>query len=404
MTHQLGPSSHHPLHGLRVVDLGEGAAASYCARLFADAGADVQKIEPPEGDPCRFEGPHVSSAAAPESSAWFTYLNRGKRSIVLDLSLPEDCERVKEMLSDADVLVHSSARLVDSLAWATPAHLLESYSSLVTVSVTPFGEKGPYAALPGDELIVSSLGGLLGASPGFPDYVLDPVSEPPLRADAHIAGLVGGAMGAIGGLMALSTRDKTGLGDYVEVSLQECVAALIGWNLSVYAYGGAIVGRHQVPARQAPNHYLPCADGWVALVAFMERHWTSLVELMGNPDWASSPEFATGVDRGANWQALEPLLVEWLVQQPAANLFKGAQERGIPTCPALSIEEAIGNEQARARDYFVPTGIEGDERGRLPGDPLVIDGQRRRSASSAPALGEGTGNRAGLAMESPRGL
>ena len=391
MASQPTPSAHFPLRGLRVVDLGEGAAAPYCARLLADAGADVVKVERPEGDPSRREGPFATRAGESESSAWFAYLNRAKRSIVLDLSQAEGRERLLELLFEADVMVHGSPRLEDDLAGITPERLLEAYPRLVTISVTPFGETGPYAALPADELIVTSMAGLLGATPGFPDFVLDAEAEPPLRVNASIAELIGGAVGAIGGLMALSARDATGLGDYVEVSLQEAVAALMGWNLSVYEYGGAIVGRHQVAARQAPNHYMPCADGWIALVAFMERHWRSLVELMGNPEWASRAEFATGPDRGASWETLEPLLIEWLIEQPAQEFFQAAQQAGIPSCPALSVAEAIDNEQTHARGYLVPASLDGDERGRLPGDPFVIDGQRRPATKSAPALGEHTG-------------
>ncbi len=189
--------------------------------------------------------------------------------------------------------------------------------------------------------------------------------------------------------MALSARDVTGCGDYVEVSLHESVAALLGWNLAVTEYGGTAVGRYRAPARQAPNHYLPCADGWVALVAFIERHWSGLVELMGNPDWAARPEFATGPERGLNWDLLEPLLLDWLIEQPSQTFFEAVQSRGIPSCPALSLSQAIASDQAVARDYLVPISPDA-ERGSLPGDPFVIDGRRRKAEGAIPELGEHT--------------
>ena len=250
MTSGSTPSSHHPLSGLRVVEVAEGVAGPYCARLLADAGADVVKIEPPNGDPARREPPFASPADSPDASALFAYLNRGKRSAVMDAGSAQDRAALRELLSTADVLVHDFPDPSKSLAGMNPDRLLEEFPRLVTVSLTPFGESGPYANLLADDLILAGMGGLLAASPGFPDHVISE-NEPPLRANAHIAELIGGAFGAIGGLVALSARDVTGCGDYVEVSLHESVAALLGWNLAVTEYGGvAVAGTGRPPARR----------------------------------------------------------------------------------------------------------------------------------------------------------
>lgn len=388
MTSGPAPSSHYPLSGLRVVEIAEGAAGPYCARLLGDAGADVVKVEGPNGDPARREPPFFGTSDSPPESALFAYLNRGKRSAVVDEQSARARAALRELISTADVLVHDSPATSKSLADMNPERLLEDFPQLVTVSLTPFGESGPYANLLADDLVLAGMGGLLAVSPGFPDHVISE-NEPPLRANAHIAELIGGAFGAIGGLVALSARDVTGTGDYVEVSLHESVAALLGWNLAVTEYGGAAVGRYRAPARQAPNHYLPLADGWVALVAFIERHWNGLVELMGNPDWAERPEFATGPERGLNWDLLEPLLLDWLIEQPSQSFFEAAQSRGIPSCPALSLSEAIASDQVVARDYLVPISPDAS-RGSLPGDPFVIAGRRRKAGGAAPGLGEHT--------------
>ena len=387
MTSGPAPSSHSPLSGLRVVETAQGVAGPYCARLFGDAGANVVKIEPPSGDPTRREPPFIGKDS-PSESALFAYLNRGKRSAVVDEQSARARAALRELISTADVLVHDSPHPSKSLVGMNPERLLEDFPQLVTVSLTPFGESGPYSNLLADDLILAGMGGLLAVSPGFPDHVISE-NEPPLRANAHIAELIGGAFGAIGGLVALTARDVTGAGDYVEVSLHESVAALLGWNLAVTEYGGVAVGRFRAPARQAPNHYLPCADGWVALVAFIERHWNGLVELMGNPDWAARPEFATGPERGLNWDLLEPLLLDWLIEQPSQSFFEAAQSRGIPSCPALSLSESIASAQAVARDYLVPISPDLG-RGSLPGDPFVIDGRRRKADGAVPGLGEHT--------------
>ena len=210
MTSGPAPSSHYALSGLRVVEIAEGVAGPYCARLLGDAGAAVVKIEGPNGDPARQRATlHRRVRVA------------GRRRA---LRLPEQREAVgrhgrrkarrdraafRELLSTTDVLVHDSLDPSESLAGMNPEQLLQEFPQLVTVSLTPFGESGPYVSLLADDLVLAGMGGLLAVSPGFPDHVISE-NEPPLRANAHIAELIGGAFGAIGGLVALSARDITG--------------------------------------------------------------------------------------------------------------------------------------------------------------------------------------------------
>ncbi|MFN8558992.1 MAG: CoA transferase, partial [Dehalococcoidia bacterium] len=268
-----GATAHLPLRGLRVLDLGDFIAAPYCARLLADAGADVLKVEPPGGDSARRAGPFPGDRPDPDGGALNAFVNRGKRSVTLDTATDAGRRTLGNLIERADVLVHDFASPAASPLGLDADAMLARYPRLVTASITPFGESGPYRDLRADDLVTMAMSGLAFATPGFPDYAVDPETEPPLRPNAYVAEFVGGLMGAVGATMALINRLTTGLGDYVEVSKQEAVACMLSWDQAMYSYGGNVVGRRQSSAGLGPNNYLPCADGWMVIVAFMDNHW-----------------------------------------------------------------------------------------------------------------------------------
>ena len=379
-----------PLRGLRVLEMGDFIAAPYCARLLADAGAQVVKVEPPKGDSARREGPFPNDVPDPERSALFAFVNRGKRSVVLDSQSAEGRRRILELVDQADIFVHDFPSLEESPLQISRDDVRADHHSLIVTSVTPFGESGPFAHYKGDDLISVSTAGLAYATPGVPDSAPDSEGEPPLRVNAYIGEIAGGAMAAAGTMIAVLRRQMTGQGECLEVSKQEALSCMLIWNQSQYSYGGFVAGRQPIQGRLMPNIYLPCADGWVALVAFLEDHWRSLVGLMGNPEWVESGPFATGTERGENWEELEPLLLSWLVEQPGMELFQRAQAAGVPICHAQTVAEAVENEQVKAREYMVPSGIPGDDRGKLPGSVYSINGRRRPTDTSVPRLGEHT--------------
>ena len=390
MTSKAQANPHFPLRGLRVVEVGDFIAAPFCARLLGDAGAEVVKVEPPDGDSARREGPFLEDVPGPGRSALFAYVNRGKRSVKLDPKSNHGRNLILDLVGQADILIHDFPSLANSPLGVHRDELESGNPSLIITSITPFGESGCNSHYKADDLITVSASGLASATPGLPDHVLDPETEPPLRPNAYIAEFVGGLMGAIGTMFALLGRQLTGYGDCVEVSKQEALAFMLVREIGNYSYGNAVVGRHPFNATLAPNHYMPCADGWVAIPAHYEKHWNSLVSLMGNPDWAKDPHFATAAARGDHWEEMEPLLLSWLLDQPGSELFERAQGVGIPICPSLDMSEALGNAHIRSREYLVPTGITGDDRGELPGDPYRADGERRPTEVLAPLLGQHT--------------
>jgi crotonobetainyl-CoA:carnitine CoA-transferase CaiB-like acyl-CoA transferase len=355
-----------PLKGLRVLDLAADLAGRFCARLLSDAGADVLRLGR-DDDP--------SEVASTSEYVLAYYVDRGK-SVA-----PSTDADVASLLPMTDAIIHDSG--VGRNPWSLDfRQLLGLCPRLVIVSITPFGETGPRAGWLGDDLIAVASGGLAHTTPGMPDFsrVLD--QESPLHPDALIGELMGGLHGAIGAMLAILARQRSGHGEYVEISMQEVVAAIMPWDIMLWTYGGNIVGRRQVRTNLAPNSYLPAAEDWMVLVAFAENHWHALVEMMGSPDWADNELFATAVARGENWEALEPLLTNWLQTQSRWEFLEGAQTRGIPSAPALELPDALENEHSSSRSFLVRTQIEGVGETLLPGDVFVVNGQRREIRSS----------------------
>ena len=351
------------LRGLRVIDLANDVPGRYCARLLGDAGAEVIRVIA--------NGRAERRPALATERALQRYVDRGK--VRAHYSTEADLE---SLFSTADVVVHDS--LYGDSPWTLdfPA-LRDRHSGLISVSITPFGESGPRAGWKSDDLIAVSSGGLAHATPGLPDFSRDLDEEPPLRPDALVGELMSGLHGAVGAMLALFARNQDGRGQHVEVSMQEVVAALMPWDINLWTFGKTIVGRREVRAHLAPNSYLPGTDNWFVIVAFTEAHWQSLLEIMGNPDWADNELFASGIARGENSDALEPLLVDWLKTQPPWKFLEEVQKRGVPSTPALELADALENDHIRSRSFLVKTALEGHGERWLPGDVFIMNGRRR---------------------------
>lgn len=365
------------LNGLRVLDLASNIAGSRAAGLLAEAGARVVKIRPPGAN--LLEATPTDAGDPPATGILWDYANRGKETWSLDHQSTVGRGKLLSALSRIDVLVHNmndeeAQKLeldYDRLSAANPR--------LVVVSVTPYGASGPRSAQRADDLVALATSGLMYSTPGFPDFVEDTEKDPPLRPSADLAELITGVVAAAGCLEAVLQRDGTGKGDFVDVSYQEAIASLLAWDYALFNYGGVIAGRVETRAGLSPNAFLPCRDGWVVMVAFNQRHWEALVEMMGHPDWSDSELFATPTDRGENWDALKPLLEMWLAGRDRLEVMNEAQSLGIPTCAVLEADEAFDNEQVRSRKFYVET-----KGGQVPGSALVVNGER----VSIPSSGE----------------
>ena len=377
------------LAGVRVLEYTEMASASFCARLLGDAGADVVKVEPPGGDRHRRHGPFPDGHPDPNWSGMFLYLNANKRGVGLDRQDSRQNVTFSDLLAKADILV-VGGQSDEIVQQGLRREVFEKFNpGLIVCAITPFGLSGPNSAWVGDDLTAVASGGLSFATPGVPDGVEDPAREPPLTANTPLAELMTGVLGAAGCVAALLARQFSGQGCEIDLSLQEGVAAVMPYELAHAAY-------HEPKKRELlgfalmPNVYVPCKDGYVVIMAVLEGHWRSLMEAAGNPDWAELEVFASARERARNWDALEPLLLEWTMSHTGEEIARLAQERGVPCFPAYSVGQMMESSHVTERGFLQEFTSPGGQSFKLPGHPIRMSATPWRSFRPAPRLGQHT--------------
>ena len=269
------------LEGVRVLELGHMVSAAYATKLMADLGADVVKIEEPDGDRARRHGPFPNGIADPEKSGLFLALNTNKRGRTLDLRSTQDRHRLSDLIGWADLLVHNyPAAQAEALGLDYGAFQALN-PRLVMCAVTPFGLTGPYKDYAACELTVAHGGGWAWLSPGGSDRP----DLPPLRAAGQQADFQGGLAAATACLAAYFRALQTGRGEHIDLSVQSYVASFLEHNFVFYTYLGwntSRLGRRL----QDPWKIFACKDGLIFLAVAEEDQWQRLQELMGNPDWS----------------------------------------------------------------------------------------------------------------------
>jgi crotonobetainyl-CoA:carnitine CoA-transferase CaiB-like acyl-CoA transferase len=353
------------LDGMRVIEAGGGAATAYATKLLADLGADVIKVEPPEGDETRRMGPHPGNVPHPEKSGLFLYLNANKRGVTLDLTTEQGRGLLHGLLRDADLLVHSippaemAARGVD---WES-VHALNP--RLVECSISRFGQTGPNRDLKGYELTSSNAGGwatITGAGPEGADL-------PPLKAFGQQADYQAGLNAAVACLGALIARDLQGAeGQHIDVSIQEVVMTFLEMAIVHNSYGGRIASRLGGRIVQ-PWAILPAKDGLVFVLTVQNAEWDRFVEWMGSPEWASWEIFDDRLKRSETWDVLRPYIEEWTSQHTVEEIYTGGLERKLAFAPLSTMQDLLDNEHLRVRGFWATIGH--PEAGELtyPGAP-----------------------------------
>ncbi len=384
-----GATTPSALAGVRVVEYTETASASFCARLLGDAGADVVKVESPSGDPYRRHGPFPDGNADPDWSGMFLYLNANKRGIGLELQDPTQKAASSELVAKADILI-VGGQSADITGQGMRRQVFQHLNpGLIVCAITPFGLSGPNSTYVGDDLTAVAAGGLSFSTPGVPDGVLDPAMEPPLTANTPLAELMTGVLGSAGCVAALLARQFSGQGCEIDLSLQEGVAAVMPYELAHAAYDEA-KKRELLGFALMPNVYMPCKDGYVVIMAVLDGHWRSLMRAANDPDWADLEVFSTARDRARNWDALEPLMLEWTMSHTGEEIARLAQERGVPCFPAYTVGQMMESPHVAERGFLQEFTSPGKKSFKLPGHPIRMSATPWRSFRPAPRLGQHT--------------
>ena len=367
------------LQRLTVVDLSSHLSGPYCAMLLADHGADVIKVERPDGgDEARGMPPFVGGESAP-----FMIWNRNKRSVVIDLKSEEGKAQLLQLIDRADVLIENFRpgtldRL--GLGWSV---LSARNPRLIYAAISGFGQTGPYRERGGFDLITQGMSGLMS--------VTGPKDGPPHRMPIAISDVAAGMHLAVGVLAALEARHHTGRGQLVETSLLESAMSYGVYEAAHVAATGERPPRlGQAHRGSSPYQVFPTADGWITVGAAQSNFWTRLCGMLGAPELEADPRFATNADRVRNNEALVALLEARFREKPSAHWLEALQKLGIPSGPVLEFEEAMADPHIVARGMVVETEHPAAGTIRTLGIPVKMSDTPGTLRRPAPRLGEHT--------------
>jgi crotonobetainyl-CoA:carnitine CoA-transferase CaiB-like acyl-CoA transferase len=372
------------LEGIRIVEYNTTGAASYATKMMADLGADVTKVEDPAaGDPDRRLGPFPGGRADPEKSGTFLYLNCNKKGVTLNLHERAGRDLLDKLVADSDVLVHDVPPSAAGPLGLTYGRLQPANPRLVMTSITPFGQDGPYRDFKAYDLTTLAAGGwlFLNGWPGHPEM-------PPLKPFGRQSAIQAGANAAVATAGALFARLKSGKGQHVDVSAQECITSILEMTFEMWPY----MGITSVRWGQRPIHPIDmfeCRDGgWIFVLSIEEHQWQALVELMETPEWTQWEVAANRFVRASNWDALRPFMEEWISQWDTDELYRAAQAKRIPFAPASTLANLLDSEHLKARGFFVE--VAHPETGKLtqPGAPYKLSKTPWAIRSPAPTLGQ----------------
>ena len=365
------------LEGLAVVEIGGGFAASSTGKALADLGAEVVKVEPPEGDPLRRRRV-VPGSGAPDGGP-FLHLNTNKRSVVLDRTSASGRAEFERLLARADLAVREgpAPALEDAETWRG------RNPRLVVVSITPFGLTGPRRGWRGDELTLIHAGGWGYIVPGRGA----PREWPPIRPFGHHALIQAGLHATVAALAACRAARATGIGDHLDVSVQETVAFLLGRHFTSFEYAGRIDHRSDRSVYE-PMGFYPCRDGELFIICPEQSQWERMLALMGDPEWGLDASFGTRDARGEHAAEIRERVSVWTRGLGVEEAFHALQGARVGAAPVFDHARLAQQEHLRARDFFAPVDHPGAGRIELPGPPYRLRRPWWRLARPAPALGE----------------
>jgi crotonobetainyl-CoA:carnitine CoA-transferase CaiB-like acyl-CoA transferase len=373
------------LSGLRVLEWGHLVSGPWTARLLGDMGAEVVKIETPGvGDEARTVGPFPSDLPHPEKSGLYLFLNCNKRSVTLNLSTESGRRLFLDLLKTADVLIenHRPSELETiNLSYET---LKAVNPNFIMISISPFGQTGPYRDYIASELVLFHMGGVGYETPV--GGVTERETQPPLKGPGYQAYFVSGWMAATAALVALFHREVTGEGQFVDISEHEAIASMLRPNVARLSYQEEITVRQSVGAIR----YKPCKDGYFIGLGMgqNDQAWQQLCALMGNPEWTTREIFLTPESRREHQQEADDLIIEWMKDYTKDELFQMTQQVGMGAFPFNTIADVHTSEQLASRGFFGEIAHPLAGTYQYPGPAYQFSEAQPSISRRAPLLGE----------------
>ena len=365
------------LDGVRVVEIAAGRAVAYCAQLLAQCGAEVIRVEPPGGDAIRRAGPFRGDVPDPDGGGLHAAINRGKRSVVLDLARDDEAGAAARLIGGAALLA-TSWRAPGRLPLAEPERMAERFPETTYLSISEFGIDGPYAHWRADSHIVEGLAGMSYVS-GAPD-------REPLSIGVELADYFAAAHGWLSALAALAAARRGARPRFVDVSIHESLAMTDDHNLAVWLGNGAVRRRyHSRILPGYPNDIMPCKDGHIAFVPVGSGHhdFAGVVsKLIERPELAGDPLFTDTQERVLRWRDFDALVQPWLDRHTVREIFERAGELGMGFGTVPDAAAQLADPHLGQRGYWTA----GPDGARLTG-PTAIMSETPLRAGAAPALG-----------------
>jgi crotonobetainyl-CoA:carnitine CoA-transferase CaiB-like acyl-CoA transferase len=366
-----------PFTGIRVVSLEQAVAAPFCSRQLADLGADVIKVERPDGgDPAR-----AYDSAASGTSAYFAWLNRGKRSVVLDLKAPRDREVCGRLIARADVFIHNLAPgAVERLGFGYDA-LASTHPRLIWCGISGYGPDGPYRDRKAYDMLVQAESGVVSVTGS---------GDAPAKVGVSVADIASGLYAYSSILAALYQREHTGTGERIDISMLECLTEWMTPPLYVWQGTGA------VPARVGVRHNMivpygayRCADGMVLFAVQNDREWRRLcADVLARPALADDPRFVSNAERLRNRAPIEAIIEESFASRPRSAVEAALARADIATAAVNDVPAVAAHPQLAARGRWTTVGSEhGSIAALVPPHNLAHAPPRM---GRVPALGEHT--------------
>lgn len=372
-------SSPTPLAGVRVVELGALVAAPYCGMLLADLGADVVKIEPMEGETSRQFGPFIQ-----DESAFFLSVNRGKRSVALDVRRPEGLDWARLLIDQSDVVFHNFRHGVASRLHLDYESLSVDHPELIYCAISAFGPTGPLSHRPGIDLIFQGESGMMS--------ITGEEGQPPQKTATNVADVYAGTNAALCILAALAERNRTGRGTKIDVSLRDGIISMQAtWNALFFADGTQPPRTGTSSPFTAPTQTFPTADGWLNVAVVSDRHWQRLCEALEmEPAVGEHPDFATNTLRVENQHRIAEIVGDVFEGHTTDHWLEILDRAGLPAGRVMSFGEVFADAQVRHNDMAVE--FDHPEAGTVTtaGTPFWFGGTKAISPRPPPALGADT--------------
>jgi CoA:oxalate CoA-transferase len=364
---------------VRILDFTRVMAGPFCTALMADLGAEVIKVEPPNGDDYRQVGPFKNG-----ESALFSLMNRGKKSVVLDLKERKDRDVARRLAKSSDVVVENFRPGVARKLGVDYAALRKGHPNLIYVSISGFGQSGPFSTRPAYDIIVQAMSGLMDAT-GHPD-------GPPTLVGESIGDLAAGLYASWATLAALFARERSGRGRYIDVAMYDALFSLLPTSFARLLFTG------EKPRRTGNRHPLStpfgvyqARDGHVVIAVLNDRLFRQLCTVIGRKDLVEDERYRTDSLRTSNEPPLRAALERWTTRRDVASIVDTLSEHGIPVAPIWNMLDAASSAHVAHRRLIADVTHASRAKTRVLEQPVHFKGRPRGKLRPAPTLGQHTG-------------